>query len=113
MKTKERKKSAINFIKRGAENKKFPKLKRENNKIINNKFVKYNKITIPLNSNVVLISMQNGDGWKFTCNDYEITIEKGIFLGNKNKLLENENIFISGIAKQNNLSINWTFEKIS
>ena len=57
--------------------------------------------------------MPNGDGWKFTCSDYGLIIEKGIYLGNKNKLNKNENIFISGIAEQKDLFINWTFEKIS
>ena len=57
--------------------------------------------------------MLNGDGWKFTCFEYDPIIEKGIYLGNKNKLRENENIFISGIAEQKDLSINWTLEKIS
>ena len=57
--------------------------------------------------------MSKGDGWKFACSDYELIIEKGIYLGNKNKLNKNENIFISGIAEQKDLFINWTFEKIS
>jgi len=61
----------------------------------------------------VLLSIQNGEGWKFTCHDYELMIEKGIYLGNKNKPNENENIFISGIVEQKDLSINWTLEKIS
>ena len=65
------------------------------------------------NSATILLSMQNGDGWKFTCPDYELTIEKGIYLGNKNKTNKNENIYISGIAERENLIINWSFEKIS
>ena len=65
------------------------------------------------NKNTILLSMNNGDGWKFTCLEYDIIIENGIFLGNKNKVLENENIFISGIAEQKNLDINWTLKKIN
>tara|TARA_Y100001949_G_scaffold44066_1_gene36217 strand:+ start:691 stop:2313 length:1623 start_codon:yes stop_codon:yes gene_type:complete len=71
------------------------------------------KVVKTQNSTTVLLSMSNGDGWKFTCSDYELIIEKGIYLGNKNKLNKNENIFISGIAEQKDLFINWTFEKIS
>ena len=65
------------------------------------------------NSTAVLLSTKNGEGWKFTCSNYELIIEKGIYLGNKNRSNKNENIFISGIAEQKDLSINWTFEKIS
>ena len=64
-------------------------------------------------SNVILLSMKNGDGWKFTCPEAEILIEKGIFFGNKNKIIKNENIYISGITHGKDLFINWTFEKIS
>ena len=71
------------------------------------------KVVKTQNSTTVLLSMSNGDGWKFTCSDYELIIETGIYLGNKNKLNKNENIFISGIAEQKDLFINWTFEKIS
>ena len=71
------------------------------------------KVVKTQNSTTVLLSMSNGDGWKFTCSDYKLIIEKGIYLGNKNKLNKNENIFISGIAEQKDLFINWTFEKIS
>ena len=65
------------------------------------------------NSTTILLSMKNGDGWKFTCPDYELIIEKGIYLGNKNKPNKNENIYISGIAERKDLIINWTLEKIS
>ena len=71
------------------------------------------KIVKTQNFHSVLLSLKNGEGWKFSCNNKEVLIEKGIYLGNKNKLNKNENIFISGIAEQKDLFINWTFEKIS
>ena len=40
-------------------------------------------------------------------------IENGIFLGKKNKLIKNENIYISGNTEKKDLSINWSLEKIS
>ena len=65
------------------------------------------------NSHTILISLENGDGWKFNCLNYELLIEKGIFLGIKNKIIENENICIYGTTEKNNKSIEWNFEKIS
>ena len=65
------------------------------------------------NSHTILLSMKNGDAWKFVCLDYELMIENGIFLGKKNKLIKNENIYISGNTEKKDLSINWSLEKIS
>ena len=65
------------------------------------------------NSHTILLSMENGDAWKFVCLDYELMIENGIFLGKKNKLIKNENIYISGNTEKKDLSINWSLEKIS
>ena len=43
----------------------------------------------------------------------KLSIEKGIYLGNKNKVIENENIYISGMTDGENKEIRWSFEKIS
>ena len=51
-------------------------------------------------------------GFKHQKND-ELIIEKGIFLGNKNKIVDNENIYISGMTNNENQTIEWCFEKIS
>ena len=71
------------------------------------------KIVKTQNSKTILLSMQNGDGWSFNCQNFQISIEKGIFLGNKNKIIENENIFISGNTQGKDLTIEWSFKKIS
>jgi len=42
-----------------------------------------------------------------------VLIEKGIYLGNRNKIIENENIFISGMTNGEDQIIKWSFEKIS
>ena len=61
----------------------------------------------------ILLSLKNGEGWKFSCNNKEVLIEKGIYLGNKNKVTENENIYIPGMTNGENQIIEWSFEKIS
>ena len=59
------------------------------------------------------MSLINGEGWKFSCNNKEVLIEKGIYLGNKNKIIENENICILDMTDGENQMIEWSFEKIS
>ena len=65
------------------------------------------------NSHSILLSLKNGEGWKLNCLSHKLSIEKGIYLGNKNKILENENIYISGITNKENQIIEWSIEKIS
>ena len=65
------------------------------------------------NSQSILLSLVNGEGWRFNCNNKEVLIEKGIYLGNKNKIIENENIYIMGMTNGKNQIIEWSFEKIS
>ena len=54
----------------------------------------------------------NGEGWKFTCEDYEINIDNGMYFGKKNINTENQNIFISGITDSQNNNIRWELIKI-
>jgi uncharacterized heparinase superfamily protein len=71
------------------------------------------KIAKTQNFQSILLSLKNGEGWKFSCNNKEVSIEKGIYLGNKDKVTENENIYISGMTNGENQIIKWSFEKIS
>ena len=71
------------------------------------------KIVKTQNSQSILLSLKNGEGWKFSSHDKEVLIEKGIYLGNKNKIVENENIYISGMTNGEDKIIEWSFEKIS
>ena len=71
------------------------------------------KIAKTQNSQSILLSLKNGGGWKFSCHNKEVLIEKGIYLGNKNKVTENENIYISGMTNGENQIIEWSFERIS
>ena len=41
-----------------------------------------------------------------------IGVETGLYFGNKNKYIENQNIFISGITQNNEQLIEWQISKI-
>ncbi len=68
------------------------------------------KITKTQDEKTILIELDS-EGWKFICNNYTIDIENGLYFGNKNTFVENQNIFISGIAGENN-NIKWELSKI-
>ena len=59
----------------------------------------------------ILIEL-NDEGWKFTCNNYEINIDNGLYFGNKNSYTDNQNIFISGISNNLEDNIEWEIKKI-
>ena len=59
----------------------------------------------------ILIELDD-EGWKFTCDNYEINIDKGLYFGNKNSYTENQNIFISGISNNQTENIKWEILKI-
>ena len=59
----------------------------------------------------VLIELED-EGWKFTCDNYEINIDNGLYFGNKNSYIENQNIFVSGILNNNEKNIKWEIRKI-
>ena len=52
------------------------------------------------------------EGWKFTCDNFDINIDNGLYFGNKNSYTENQNIFISGISNNQTESIMWEIKKI-
>ena len=52
------------------------------------------------------------EGWKFTCDNYEINIDNGLYFGKENSYIENQNIFISGISSNNEENIKWEIKKI-
>ena len=71
----------------------------------------YINLTKLLNNQSVLIESRNA-GWKFTCKDYKIDIETGLYFGNKNKYYENKNILITGLTTPNEQNIFWEILKI-
>jgi len=63
--------------------------------------------------NSILISLPNGEGWLLQSKTNDFEIEKNIFLGNKNKIINNESVFISGNIIEELVSIKWDIERIS
>ena len=59
----------------------------------------------------ILIELDD-EGWKFTCDNYDINIDNGLYFGKKNFYTENQNIFISGISNNNVENIKWEIKKI-
>ena len=59
----------------------------------------------------ILIDLDE-EGWKFTCENFNINIDNGLFFGKKNSYTENQNIFISGISSNQIENIKWKLEKI-
>ena len=59
----------------------------------------------------ILIELSD-EGWKFTCENYDINIDNGLYFGNKNLYSENQNIFISGISNSQIENIKWEIKKI-
>ena len=63
--------------------------------------------------NSILISLSNGEGWLLQSKTNDFEIEKNIFLGNKNKIINNESVFISGNISDEIISIKWQIERVS
>ena len=63
--------------------------------------------------NSVLINLPNGEGWLLQTKSNNLEIEKNIFLGNKNKIINNESISISGNIDEEIISIKWDIERVS
>ena len=73
----------------------------------NTKIVKTNA------GNAILISLPNGEGWLLSSETNNFEIEKSIFLGNKNKIINNESVFIAGKINKEITLIEWKLEKVS
>ena len=69
------------------------------------------KITKLQDNKSVLIELENS-GWRLFSNDGLIGIETGLYFGNKNQYIENQNIFISGITQSDEQVIEWQISKI-
>ena len=71
------------------------------------------KIVKTMAQNSVLISLPKGEGWSLISETSNLEIEKNIFLGNRNKIINNECIFISGVIDKDIVSIKWKIKKAS
>ena len=72
-----------------------------------------NKIVKTKAGNSILISLSNGEGWLLQSKTNNFQIEKNIFLGNKNKIINNECISISGSIDKEHISVKWKIERVS
>jgi uncharacterized heparinase superfamily protein len=52
------------------------------------------------------------EGWKFSCDNFNINIDNGLYLGNKNSYKDNQNIFISGMNMESEQTIKWEIIKL-
>ena len=59
----------------------------------------------------ILIELED-EGWKFSCDNFNIDIDNGLFFGNKNSYRENQNIFVSGICNKSDEIIKWEISKL-
>ena len=59
----------------------------------------------------ILIDLED-EGWKFTCDNFDINIDNGLYFGNKNSYTENQNIFISGFIASEIETIKWELTKL-
>jgi uncharacterized heparinase superfamily protein len=59
----------------------------------------------------ILIELED-EGWKFSCQNFDINIDNGLYLGIKNLYKENQNICISGMSKGDDQAIKWEITKI-
>ena len=59
----------------------------------------------------ILIELEN-EGWKFSCENFDINIDNGLYFGNKNSYKENQNIFISGMTNLKDQTIKWEITKL-
>jgi len=59
----------------------------------------------------ILIELEE-EGWKFSCDNYDINIDNSLYFGNKNSYRENQNIYISGMNKEKEQIIKWEITKL-
>ena len=59
----------------------------------------------------ILIEIEE-EGWKFSCDNFDINIDNGLYFGNKNSYIENQYIFISGMSNEKEQLIKWEISKL-
>ncbi len=69
------------------------------------------KVTKTQDNRTVLIELENS-GWRFYTNFGSINVETGLYFGNKNSFVENQNIYIAGSTENVTENIKWEITKI-
>ena len=59
----------------------------------------------------ILIEIENS-GWRFFADNHLIDIETGLYFGNKNSFVENQNISISGKTRNEEQTVGWQIIKV-
>ena len=59
----------------------------------------------------ILIELDE-EGWKFSCDNFDINIDNGLYFGKKNSYTSNQNIFISEISYNQIENIKWYIKRI-
>jgi uncharacterized heparinase superfamily protein len=59
----------------------------------------------------ILIELKE-EGWKFSCDNFDINIDNGLYFGNKNSYKDNQNIFISAMTNKPEEIIKWEITKL-
>ena len=94
----------------------FDKLLRKDNSIDTKFDIRFHldpssKVMKTLDNKSILIELED-EGWKFNCENFDINIDNGLYLGIKNSYKENQNICISGISKKESQIIKWEITKL-
>ena len=69
------------------------------------------KVMKTQDSKSILVELDE-EGWKFSCDNFDINIDNGLYFGNKNSYKENQNIFISGMNNEKEQVIKWEISKL-
>ena len=69
------------------------------------------KVMKTQNNKSILIELED-EGWKFSCDKFDINIDNGFYFGNKNSYKKNQNIFITGINNEKEQIIKWEINKL-
>ena len=69
------------------------------------------KVMKTQDSKSILIELED-EGWKFSCDNLDINIDNSLYFGDKNSHKDNQNIFISGMNKENEQIIRWQIIKL-
>jgi uncharacterized heparinase superfamily protein len=59
----------------------------------------------------ILIDL-DGEGWKFNSDNNNVNIDNGLYFGDKNSFVNNQNIVISGMTNDENQTIKWEITKL-
>ena len=62
--------------------------------------------------NKVIMIETEDEGWKFTCDNFDINIDTYLYFGIKIHIHKTKNIFISGITGKQNEDIVWHLKNI-